>query len=315
MADWSKPTEQVTFWSGGIACAADLYLPDGPGPFPAVVMGHGHNCTKDALVPHASYLHRAGYAVMAIDFRTLGASEGTPRGQIFPREQSIDLRNAITFFAARPEVDAERIGLWGVSFSGGIVIHAAAFDIRVKACVAQSPIMNGRKWLQELRSTFDYNQFTMAVQDAFERSYGETPHWEVVPSAGPLTLPPPTVQGEVPPFDPENPNPVLHPMEAQKTYNFMISMESSFHMMDWNPSDVIDLIAPRPLLVIGNGGTGQLYDWAHTPEQINESFARAGHPKELRFLNRGMLDLYAEPGLGEGMAMAIEFYDRHLRGL
>jgi len=76
--------EQVMFRSGPVRCAGDLYLPDGiddRAPAPAVVMGHSVVMVKEALGPHAEHLARAGFVVLAVDYRTVGSSEGQPRCQ------------------------------------------------------------------------------------------------------------------------------------------------------------------------------------------------------------------------------------------
>jgi hypothetical protein len=72
--------QQVMFPSGQVRCAGDLYLPDGVGdraPLPAVVMGHSVVMVKEALGPHADYLVRAGFVVLAVDYRTIGSSEAS----------------------------------------------------------------------------------------------------------------------------------------------------------------------------------------------------------------------------------------------
>ena len=83
--------------------------------------------------------------VLVFDFRFLGASDGNPRGQIIPHEQQEDYRNAITWMSLQPEVDADRIGVWGTSLAGGHVLHLAAFDRRIKAVVAQVPTIHPAK--------------------------------------------------------------------------------------------------------------------------------------------------------------------------
>src|SRR5919108_4213283 len=114
--------EQVMFRSGPVRCAGDLYLPDGidgDPPAAAVVMRHSVVMVKEALSPHAEYLVRAGFVVLAVDWRTVGSSEGEPRGQWFPERQVEDLRAGVSYLQARPEVDPERIGAWGDSTAAG----------------------------------------------------------------------------------------------------------------------------------------------------------------------------------------------------
>jgi alpha/beta superfamily hydrolase len=306
--------EQVTFWSGGIECAADLYLQDSGGPHPALVIGHGWNQTKQGLRKEGHLLRAAGYNIMIIDYRTMGMSKGEPRGQIFPRRQVEDLRNAITYFSRRPEVDANRIGIYGVSFAGGLALQTAAFDLRVKVCIAQSPIVNGRRWMRELRSAREYNELLHEIQKDFEDSYGLAPSRDRKKELhyGPLAVPVPQhIFDTMPPFDPKNPNSCAYPFECQETFNEYFSFESVGHVLDFNPMDVIDMIAPRPLLIIGNAGGP--YDWVHAPEPIQEAFAKAGEPKTLVFLPYDAFGLYQEPGRGHSMAVTIPFLDEHLK--
>jgi pimeloyl-ACP methyl ester carboxylesterase len=48
---------------------------------------------------------------------------------------------AIEWLRARPEIDAERIGVWGSSYSGGLAIIVGALDRRVRAVVANVPFV------------------------------------------------------------------------------------------------------------------------------------------------------------------------------
>jgi cephalosporin-C deacetylase-like acetyl esterase len=61
---------------------------------------------------------------------------------MLPTEQHEDYRNAIAWTELQNEVNPQRIGLWDFSYSGGHVLHLAAFDRRVKAIVAQMPTVN-----------------------------------------------------------------------------------------------------------------------------------------------------------------------------
>jgi uncharacterized protein len=136
--------EQVMFRSGTVRCAGDLYLPDGvddQAPAPGVVMGHSVIMVKEALGPHAEYLVRAGLVVLAIDYRTIGSSEGQPRGQWFPERQVEDVRAGVSYLRTRAEVDPERIGVWGHSTGAGVAIVAGALDRRIQAVACQNPSM------------------------------------------------------------------------------------------------------------------------------------------------------------------------------
>lgn len=128
---------------GGVALRGWLYLPDGAsasGPVAGVVMAHGFSATKEmALDAYASRFCEGGLAVLVYDHRGLGTSDGEPRQVINPWAQARDYRYAIGWLAARPEVDRDRIGIWGSSYSGGAVLVLGAIDERVRAVVANVP--------------------------------------------------------------------------------------------------------------------------------------------------------------------------------
>ncbi len=56
-----------------------------------------------------------------------------------------DYRHAITYATTRPEVDAEHIGIWGSSYSGGHVLVVGAIDRRVKCVSCQAPLISGHR--------------------------------------------------------------------------------------------------------------------------------------------------------------------------
>src|SRR5258707_4666433 len=80
----------------------------------------------------------------------MGESEGKPRSQLFPHQQHQDYRNGISWIRQQPEIDPDWVGVWGSSYSGGHVLHLAATDRRIKAVVAQVPLVNGYANAQRL---------------------------------------------------------------------------------------------------------------------------------------------------------------------
>lgn len=127
---------------GGVTLRGWYYRPDGAdaGPVPGVVMAHGFSAVKEmALDRFAEVFAAAGLAVLAYDHRNLGASDGEPRRLVDPWAQIRDYRRALDWLGSRPEVDADRLGVWGSSFSGGEVLVLGAADERVRAVVAQAP--------------------------------------------------------------------------------------------------------------------------------------------------------------------------------
>jgi len=61
-----------------------------------------------------------------------------------PEAQILDIRNAVSYLQGEPGVDRNRIGVWGIDAAGGHSVTVAAIDVRVKAAVAQVPLIEGR---------------------------------------------------------------------------------------------------------------------------------------------------------------------------
>lgn len=137
----------VTFASAGDRLAAWLVTPeDPPGPagLPVVVMAHGLGAVKEmGLDAYAERFAAAGYACVVFDYRHFGGSTGEPRQLLSIRRQVADWHAVLAWVRGRPELDAERIALWGTSFGGGHVIRVAAEDGRVAAAIAQCPFTDG----------------------------------------------------------------------------------------------------------------------------------------------------------------------------
>jgi alpha-beta hydrolase superfamily lysophospholipase len=91
----------------------------------------------------AGRFQRAGFTVLAFDYRHLGESGGLPRQVVRIAEQLDDWDAAIATVADRPEVDASRIAIWGFSVSGGHVFRVAARNRQVAAAIAQTPNADG----------------------------------------------------------------------------------------------------------------------------------------------------------------------------
>ncbi|QTN19823.1 alpha/beta hydrolase [Brevundimonas sp. AJA228-03] len=121
--------EDVTFRNdgAGITLAGTLTLPEGSGPFPAVVLltGSGAQDRDETIFDHkpfavwADALTRRGIAVLRYDDRGIGGSGGGGPNETMA-DFATDARAAITFLQTRPEIDAARIGLIGHSEGGAI---------------------------------------------------------------------------------------------------------------------------------------------------------------------------------------------------
>jgi hypothetical protein len=135
--------KEVEFPSEGAALRGLLFLPEKPSrKAPLVIMAHGTSATVFMVADkYAEVFRRAGLAALLYDHRNFGRSGGDPRQEINPWIQCRGYRDAIDFAVTLDEVDADRIALWGDSYTGGQVIVVGAIDPRVKAIVAQCPVL------------------------------------------------------------------------------------------------------------------------------------------------------------------------------
>jgi len=156
----------VQFNADGTTLRGWLYMPDrGARPFPIVVMAHGFSALKEmGLDQYAEVFARAGLAALVYDNRNLGASEGNPRFEIDPIAQMRDYRHAITYAQTRAEIRPDRIGVWGTSYTGGLVLMVAALDRRVKCVVSQVPFISGYETIIEVMPLEERKQFYDRVQ-------------------------------------------------------------------------------------------------------------------------------------------------------
>lgn len=140
----------------GTRCAAWLYRPAGAGPAPCVVLAHGFGMTRACrLEAWAERFAAAGLAALVFDYRGFGDSAGEPRQVLDLAAQRADWRAAVAHARATPGVDADRVALWGTSFSGGHVLTVAANDPRIAAVVAQVPFVDGPALLRGRRARPD----------------------------------------------------------------------------------------------------------------------------------------------------------------
>jgi hypothetical protein len=118
-------------------------------------MCHGFSAVKEMdLNTFAEYFtSNLLMSCLVFDHRGFGesnAKQGQPRLEIIPSQQTSDISDAITYAQSRPDVQADKIGIWGSSFSGGHALWVGATDKRVKAVLSQVPCVDGYSNFQRL---------------------------------------------------------------------------------------------------------------------------------------------------------------------
>jgi uncharacterized protein len=192
--------QDVEFLSSGEIVRAHYYAPDSAeAKLPVIVMAGGWCYVKELVQPHyAKCFTDAGFAALVFDYRGLGTSDGQPREHLDPWQQVEDYKNAITYVCSRPDVDSERVGIWGISYSGGHVLIVGATDARVKCIVANIPVVDGWQTMQLVHGALGFRKLVAAIEaDRVTRSttgeFGYIPMSTTEPSTTLSTWPFPEV--------------------------------------------------------------------------------------------------------------------------
>jgi ABC-2 type transport system ATP-binding protein len=122
---------------GPVTLDATLYLPQGVGRAPAVILAHGFGGSKDDVADQARALAGRGYVTLAYTARGFGRSGGLIHLDA-PDFEVADASKLIDLLAARPEVQLDapgdpRVGVAGGSYGGGLALLVAGHDHRVDA--------------------------------------------------------------------------------------------------------------------------------------------------------------------------------------
>jgi cephalosporin-C deacetylase-like acetyl esterase len=293
----------IEFNADGVTLRGWFYTPDrGKGPFATVVMAHGFSGVKEMdLDKYADTFCAGGLGVLVYDNRCLGASDGEPRQEIDPTWQRRDYRSAITYAQSQTEVDKERIGIWGTSYTGGTVCVVAAIDRRVKAVVSQVPFMNGHRNLQQFLAISDVVGFRqMLDEDRARRVRGEPSQYMKMCSKDP---------GEPHVFPGEETYNYVHSFVdkvANLTWENRTTLSSIEYMAEYDASGFMDLISPTPLLMIlaRNDTT--------TPADIAlECYNKVAGPKDLLVVNSTHYAAYTDC-FEETSSAARDWFVKHL---
>jgi uncharacterized protein len=295
--------QPIEFKSKGLTCKGLKYPAAGAksgDKRPCIVLAHGFSAVKEMyFTDYAEAFSKAGYIAIVFDYRFQGESEGEPRGQIFPWEQIEDFRNAITFAQTQAEVDVEKIGVFGSSYSGGHVICLGALDRRIKAVACQVPLIDGYANFQAIvPRAAGAGMIKFLENDRIERyKSGKVNYLPVVA---------------------EDNNAVLNTSDSYKWFTEThkkkaprwenrVTVESVEKFIEYSPSVYISRISPTPFLMMVAEND------VLTPTDLAiEGFGRARDPKKLVILPGGHFDAYVN-GFALSSGNAIEWYKQWLK--
>jgi dipeptidyl aminopeptidase/acylaminoacyl peptidase len=126
----------------------------------AIIVVHGIDTNRTAVLPEAESLAQAGYHILLIDLRGHGLSEGNQNS--YGYREALDVVAAVEYAASLPGVD--HIGAVGTSLGGAAVARAATLDSRLEAVVITS----------------SFSSLPEAVTDAFD-NMALLPTWPFAP--------------------------------------------------------------------------------------------------------------------------------------
>lgn len=139
----------ITYKSGDLTISGIMNVPNGTGPFPVLILNHGHIDTSiytngRGLRREQDYLARKGFVVVHPDYRNHAESSKDKRDELVVRLSYVeDVLNAILALkeAKLPYTDTERVGMLGHSMGGGVTLGALTVrpDL-IDAAVLYAPV-------------------------------------------------------------------------------------------------------------------------------------------------------------------------------
>ncbi|HEY2206022.1 MAG TPA: alpha/beta hydrolase [Pseudonocardia sp.] len=301
--------EDIEFSAQGATLRGWFYPAEGSGggETPCVVLQHGFAAVKEMwLDRYAEVFAAAGLACLVYDHPGFGASDavpGTPRQEIDPWQQVRFISHAITYAQSRPDVDAERIGLWGSSYGAANAYVTAAIDRRVRAVVGQVPAVSGSRHFREL-VRID-NWAAMDAMFAAERQ-------AIAGGAGPTMIP---VVAEDPAEVSALPTPDSYQWftataeQRAPAWRNEVTLQTMEFFRGYEPGTYLPLIAPTPLLMVVAPN-----DRLAAGELATAAYETAAQPKKLQLLDGGHFDAYAGPGFDVSSSAARDWFAAHLLG-
>ncbi|MDB5064350.1 MAG: hypothetical protein JWM18_784 [Chloroflexi bacterium] len=289
----------MSFLSDGFEIAGCLRVPSGAGPgAPGIVFTGPLTGVKEQVAgTYAARLADAGFVTLTLDHRRFGESGGEPRQHEDPPGKLADLRDAVSFLAAHPAVDANRIGVCGICFGGGYALRFAAFDPRIKAVACVAGGYNDPVTIRRSMGPDAYRALLVSSGEVARRQFatGEVEYRPAVSGDGG-----PAVMGGQEPFD-------YYGTERSASPGWVnrLTTLSVWELVTTDFAAGADFIAPTPLLVV-HGRT----DAYCSPEGAQSVFDRVSGPKDILWLDTtNHIDLYDVPRFVDpAVARCVEWF-------
>jgi len=140
----TPPGERVEIPYEGGKLFGILRKPVGVTKPPVMVMACGLDSTKEETEAYEAPFLARGIAILVFD----GPGQGEGQYDLAIRgDYEAPVKAVIDYIGTRADLDSNRVGMWGVSLGGYYAPRAAAFDKRIKACIALGgPFNMGAAW-------------------------------------------------------------------------------------------------------------------------------------------------------------------------
>lgn len=291
----------ISFISNGCALKGWLFLPENPGKgkLPAIVMAPGFSGTRECNYQFfASNFAKEGFAVLLFDYPNFGESAGTVRGEVDPWLQIQAYRDGITYLETRDEVDANRIGVWGGSYSGAHAIVVSAMDNRVKCLVAMTPFISGSYYVKKMPAEVKSFLSQQFYADRLSRIKGGAPgRIPVAANDGKqfTAVSSPNAWTFIQSFK-----------EYAPTYENSVTLKSLEMQLEYEPGYYVQNIGAIPkLFIIAKK------DELIPEELIVDAYNKASEPKKLAYIDGHHFSPYMEK-LEEASNLAIAWFKAKL---
>jgi fermentation-respiration switch protein FrsA (DUF1100 family) len=246
--------EFITFPSDGLKLSGAVHVPADLRPGkrrPAIIMMHGFGANKNG---GPEWICRQfaewGYVALRFDFRGCGDSEGA-RGRVIASEEVVDARSAVSYMAARADVDPAAIALCGSSLGGGVAVQAAAGDERVAAVIVENGVANGERMIRSMHTEQSWSKFRALVDGIVQH--------------------PDAAKTMIHRFDIFE---MAKPLQVNLTSNNSLmefTADIALLLYTFRPEEFAEKVSPRPLLILHSAGD--------TVTKNEEAFSLVRHAK------------------------------------
>jgi len=301
--------QRVEFEADGLKLVGDLRSPptapgspgSSAGRAPGLVFTGPFTGVRDQVTGlYAERLATAGYVTLAFDHRGFGESGGQPRRHEDPQGKLTDLRAAVSFLRARPEVDPERVGAIGICLGGGYALKFAAFDPRVKVFAGIAGAYNTPYAMRSGMGADGYRQVIASFTAVAEEHDlgGEVQYIPAVAPQGEAAMP-----GEEPYAYYGTDRGTSRHWENSVTRASVRELLTVDNMMG------ADFLSPTPGLIVHG-----VQDAYCSPDGAREAFERMSEPKRIVWLDAKLhIDLYdGEPYVSQAVDAVTAFLAEHL---